>query len=101
MEPGELMGYDVDDALLQSLSAIDHGRVELPAGTHVTLAAWDETPDLEAFIAHQRRRGIEVECLWLEPAERPVFDQPRMFETQLLPRRSVGMLARKVAGVAA
>ncbi len=99
--PGELMGHEVSDALLDALRSTDHTRVGLPSGSRVLVAAWRESPCLSAFIEWQRDHGIEVECLWLDADETPAFDVPRQFEAQVFPRRSVGMLVDRITGMAA
>ncbi|MBB1061456.1 hypothetical protein [Marilutibacter spongiae] len=100
-EPGELMGHEVGDALLDALRSTDHSRVGLPAGSRILVAAWRESQCLSAFIEWQRGQGIEVECLWLDAGETPAFDVPRQFEAQVFPRRSVGMLVERITGMAA
>ncbi|GAB3337639.1 hypothetical protein GCM10027359_13290 [Marilutibacter aestuarii] len=99
--PGELMGHEVSDALLDALRSTDHSRVGLPEGSRILVAAWRESARLSAFIEWQRGQGIDVDCLWLDPDETPAFDVPRQFEAQVFPRRSVGMLVERITGLAA
>ncbi|WP_167285027.1 alpha/beta hydrolase family protein [Marilutibacter alkalisoli] len=94
----ELMGFAVADVLCDALSGFDGRKVVLPAGSRLLLAEWSPSVDTDAFVAHQLAAGVQVERLLLDPDETPPFDQPRLFESQLFPRRSVALLARRIVG---
>lgn len=95
----ELLGFEVQAELLESIQSQDAGQISLPSGSRVLVATWETRPDVERFITVQRAAGIAVEELLLEPADRPEWDAVSAFERQVLPRRSVVRLAKALAGL--
>lgn len=100
-ERDELLGFDVDPAFLDALAGVDASDVCLPPDSRVRVAAWERTVELERFTATQRAAGITVEEILLDPADRPAWLEPKVFEYQAFPRRSVAALARQLAAEAA
>jgi len=94
----ELTGYEVDPGLLASLSALDACDLDLPAGSRILVASWTEDAATARFIAAQRAAGIVVDTFKLDAGDRPAFEDPRMFEAQAFPRRSVSQLAKHLQG---
>ena len=97
-EPGELTGFDVDPDFVDALSRLDQRSLVLPVGSRVLVASWTQDADTATFIAAQRAAGLTVETLALDPADRPAFDVPRLFEAQAFPRRSVAQLVKRLQG---
>lgn len=100
-ERNELLGFDVDPAFLDALAGVDATGIRLPAGSRVLVAAWEQGEDLRRFIATQRAAGVTVEEVSLDPADCPAWLEPKVFEHQAFPRRSVAGLARHLAAEAA
>lgn len=95
-EADELMGFTVSDALLDPLRGVDASAISLAPGSRVLLAGWTRSPALERFLSAQAAAGVAVERIELDPSDAPVFDQPRLFEAQAFPRRSVSLLAEAI-----
>ncbi|MFC3549823.1 hypothetical protein ACFOLC_02215 [Lysobacter cavernae] len=94
----ELIGFDLDPAWLDTLARQDANQWPLPAGSRVLLAVWEMTPALQQYAARQREAGVAVDVLTFDVADAPLFDDPNLFESLALPRRSVAQLARNLSG---
>lgn len=96
----ELIGFDLDPAWLDALAQQDASQWPLPSGSRVLLAVWQMTPALQQYAVRQREAGVEVDVLTFGAADAPSFDDPNLFESLALPRRSVAQLARSLSGSA-
>lgn len=97
-DPDELTGFRVGAGLLEDLSALDARTLVPPAGSRILVAGWGEQAEAAAYVAVLRAAGIQADTLALDPGDQPDFNDPRMFEAQAFPRRSVAQLARHVQG---
>ncbi|MET0892537.1 MAG: hypothetical protein ABWY01_03095 [Pseudoxanthomonas sp.] len=89
----ELLGFVVDDGLLEALQAWKGDQVTLPAGSRILLVQWRATPSTEDFVHRQRAGGVTVEYLQLDAGDEPDWDNPDQFETQIFPRSAVNRVA--------
>jgi uncharacterized protein len=96
----ELLGFVLDRDLLDDVGTLQGKNLLLPAGSKLLLAHWASSPVDESFVAAQRAAGVAVECLELDDADEPDWDDPDGFETQIFPRRAVNRLAGQLAGTA-
>ena len=79
------------------MQAVLRGRrcVLLRVRQHVAVQAVLAGLELEAAAGEQPGRGGVGR---IDPGDQPDFNDPRMFEAQAFPRRSVAQLARHVQG---
>ena len=99
-DDNELLGFVVDDALLDALQAFKYERVALPEGSRLLLVQWQASPCTDEFMRRQRAAGVEVECLQLAPSDEPDWDNPDDFETQIFRRMAVSRVAAYLAETA-
>lgn len=96
----ELLGFDISEALLDALAAVDARESPLPSGSRVLLAAWEITPWLQRFADVQRSAGVEVEQMIFDTADRPPWGNMHRFGNLALPRRSLVQLAQRLGSAA-
>lgn len=89
----ELLGFVLDDALLDALQALQTDQMTLPAGSRILLVQWQALPSTDQFMRRQTAAGVTVDCLQLDPQDEPDWDNPDHFETQIFPRRAVTRVA--------
>jgi hypothetical protein len=106
-EASDLLGFCVDAQLLAALAALDCAATALPAGSRVRLALWqgdddrNGADDIARFIRTQQESSVEVEVFELDAADRPGWEDPKQFGSQVYPRRSVTQLAQYLAATEA
>jgi hypothetical protein len=95
-DAGELLGFGVNDALLDALGALDAAHIRLPPGSRVRMAVWEMDEALDRFAREQRAGGVSVEAVLLDDGERPEWNVPSRFGGQVFPRRAVAQLAQRM-----
>lgn len=93
---GELLGFGVDDALLNALAGLDASQLRLPRGSRVRMAVWEMDDELDLFARAQRDNDVAVEAVLLDEGERPEWTVPSRFGGQVFPRRAVAQLAQRM-----
>ena len=96
----ELLGFEVTEGFLQALQALRFDTLVLPVGSRVTLLQWQASEHTEEFMRRQNSAGVSVESLLLDTGDEPDWDNPDLFETQILPRRAVARVAAYLAETA-
>lgn len=92
----DLLGFKVDAALPDALSALDAAQLALPRDSRVRIAVWEMDDELERFAQAQRAHGVSVEAVLLDEGERPEWSVPTRFGAQVFPRRAVTQLAQRL-----
>ncbi|WP_396617095.1 hypothetical protein ACHZ97_06760 [Lysobacter soli] len=95
-DEGELLGFAVSNALLDSLAALDAAHLRLPRGSRVRMAVWEMDDEIDRFAREQRAGGVSVEAVLLDEGERPEWNVPSRFGGQVFPRRAVAQLAQRM-----
>ncbi len=96
-DPNALQGFDISAGTLQELGGLAGSSLIPPAGSHVLVAVWEATPDLQALLSAWKMAGVSSEILLFEDDDRPDWENANAIESQAFPRRSVLQLAKKLA----